>query len=392
MYKKVLDPADSIFAANYLLGYFGTAESAAMLMRMQKIADLKKKDLWEGYQPPYTLGTTINPNNPTFGINIYAVGAAVETRKEQPYYLNFLDATSSHINAGGWACCDFVITKDNFHSEVKLKEGKPPLTEYVLGWIRLDAGCLNNSPLTNFLGIKKLSGEYANKHILNAKVIVPTQPFGKDLRGGKLLALIATSNELKKYYENRFENREIRLFYTTSLYGSSKSSSQYDQLDRFIKYVGDTDGKYPLRMKEPHKGKLIKWLDDRGISRYQFIFKGSSKADRSDRELKKYIRYCLWKNQKDKTAKILLEKLDGELIAWKQGKTEKKRTYISTYGKGTNDNEYDMNSLFEYWKMKVFKKKDWGMRKSNIFNDDRIRFQYELITDQLKDKTFNQIR
>ena len=386
MYKKVLDTADSIFAANYLLGYFGTAESAAMLMRMQKIADLKKKDLWEGYQPPYTLGTTINPNNPTFGINIYAVGAAVETRKEQPDYLNFLDATSSHINAGGWACCDFVITKDNFHSEVKLKEGEPSLMEYVLGWIRLDAGCLNNSPLTNFLGIKKLSGEYANKHILNAKVIVPTQPFGKDLRGGKLLALIATSNELKKYYENRFENREIRLFYTTSLYGSSKSSSQYCQLGRYIKHIGDTDGRYPLRMKEPHKSKLINWLDSRGISRNQFIFRGSSKADRSDRELKKYIRYCLWKNQKDKTAKVLLNQLYKELAAWKECKTERKKCYVSTYG-----TEYDMNSLFKYWKDKVFRKKDWGLRKYDYMKQD-IKMKYELINEKLKDKSFNQIR
>ena len=85
MYKNILDTADSIFAANFLLGYFGTAENAAMLMRMQKIEELKKKKLWEDYQPPFTLGTTINPNNPTFGINIYAVGAEVETRRKQPY-------------------------------------------------------------------------------------------------------------------------------------------------------------------------------------------------------------------------------------------------------------------------------------------------------------------
>ena len=388
MYKKVLDIADSIFAANFLLGYFGTAENAAMLMRMQKIEDLKKKSLWENYKVPYELETTINHN---FGINIYAVGSVVDSRNKQPDYLNFLDATSSHINAGGWACCDFVITKDNSHTEVKLKESEPPLSEYVLGWIRLDAGTLNNAPLAKFLGIKKLSADYINQHILNAKVIVPSQPFGRLLRGGKLLALIATSNELKKYYENRFDNRDIKVFYTTSLYGTSKSNSQYDQLDRYIKYVGDTDGKYPLRMKEPHKGKLIKWLDDRGISRYQFIFKGSSKADRSDRELKKYIRYCLWKNQKDKTAKILLDKLDSELLSWKNGKTEKKRVFISSYGSNTNEEEYDMNSLFKYWKNKVFLKKDWGLRKNSYMNEE-IKMKYELITNQLKNPDFVQVR
>ena len=111
--------------------------------------------------------------------------------------------------------------------------------------------------------MRKLTGDFANQHLLTAKVIVPTQPFGSLLRGGKLLSLLATSNELRDFFNQRF-NRNIAVFYTTSLYGTSKSSSQYDH-DRYLKHIGDTDASFPLGMKDPSKKNIIKWMD-RGIS------------------------------------------------------------------------------------------------------------------------------
>ena len=69
-------------------------------MRLQKEEDLKQKGLWDSdYQTPFHSSAEIA--GPEFGINVYAAGAAVETRKKQPHYLNLLDLTSTHINAGG---------------------------------------------------------------------------------------------------------------------------------------------------------------------------------------------------------------------------------------------------------------------------------------------------
>lgn len=195
-FPAALDPADTIYAANYFLGYF-RSEDAPQLMRLQKEEDLKQKGLWDSdYQPPFLSDAEIQ--GPEFGLNVYAVGAAVDKRKKQPHYLNLLDLTSTHINAGGWQCSDFVVTLTQEHQEVKLLEGEPSLLEFVLGFIRLDSGVLNNRPLQEFLGITKLTGDFANQHLLTAKVCVPTQPFGSLLRGGKLLALIAISNELRE--------------------------------------------------------------------------------------------------------------------------------------------------------------------------------------------------
>lgn len=404
MYQKVLDPADTIFAVNFLLGYFRSASDAAHLMRLQKITDLKRQNLWN-HTPQFRPEISINPKEPSFGTNLYACGAAVESRGTKPDYLKLLDQTSSHINAGGWGCIDFVATLTTAHTSVRLLENQPPASEFVLGFIRLDAGVLNNAPLTRFLGVSKLTGELINTHLLSAKVIVPTQPFGSLFRGGKLLALLATSNELKHYYEQRFD-RQIAVFYTTSLYGTSKSASQYDQLDRFLHFIGETDAAFPLRIKEPHRRQLIDWMDARGISRYEFIFTGSSKADRSHNAIVKFVRHCLWKHQNDKTIRKLLKMFDEEMGEWKTSKTERKRTYVSTYGnpnwktiledKKTLDApinpDFDCDALFSYWKQKIFVEYGWGVRKFLKQQQEPIEISYQLLNQQLLNPSFSQVR
>ena len=114
--------------------------------------------------------------------------------------------------------------------------------------------------------------DFVNRHILNAKVLVPTATFSKYFRGGKLLALISQSNEIRNFF-NQLHNRDVVLWYTMSLWGSSKESSQYDQLDRFIKYVGNTESTHPIRMKDPHRERIIEWLDRRGIPKSNFVFR-----------------------------------------------------------------------------------------------------------------------
>ena len=110
-YKSILDPADTLFAANFLLGYFGSVDNAPSLMRLQKVADLKRKNLWteqESFSDFFKTKEVIDPSNPDFGINIYAVGAAVDGRTKKRPYERLLDLTSSHINHGGHGKYDFV--------------------------------------------------------------------------------------------------------------------------------------------------------------------------------------------------------------------------------------------------------------------------------------------
>jgi hypothetical protein len=406
-YKAILDPADTLFAANFVLGYFGSVDDAPHLMRLQKIEDLKRKGLWEdrdSFDSAFKTNEVIDPTNPDFGINVYAVGAAVDGRKQKPPHEKLLELTTTHTVSGGWGCYNFVLSLTRKHQTAKLVIGQVPKDEFVLGFIQFDSGVLNNRAIQSYLDIPNLNPDFVNQHLVCGKGIVPTQPFGSLLRGGKLVALIATANELRDFYNHNFKKpRRLTVFYTTSLYGSSKQQSQYEQLDRYLKFIGETSGTFPLRMKDPQKAQLINWMDDRGINRSEFVFSGSNKADRSHIAITKFIRHCLWKHHyKDENIKKVLKRFDSEMLSWSHGRTEKKRTYLSLWGFDhftdnivnpdyeTND-EYDLAAVFAYWKTKVFKKKDWGMRKSDVLKND-IHLKYDLIQDDLRNPNFNQVR
>ena len=157
-YREVLDTADTIFAANYLLGYFGSADDAPHLMRLQKIEELKAKKLWDinqSFNNSFATSTVIDPNNPDFGINVYAVGSAVDGRRKKPEYERLLELTTTHSVNGGWGCYDLVVTLTTKHKSIRLEESQVPTDEFVLGFIRLDAGVLNNAPLQNHLDISQ---------------------------------------------------------------------------------------------------------------------------------------------------------------------------------------------------------------------------------------------
>ena len=100
-----------------------------------------------------------------------------------------------------------------------------------------------------------------NRHAVMGFAIVPSQPFGYNYLGGKLLALMCVSHYAREQVSKVFE-KDIALFETTSLYGSTTSASQYDGLKPFIRYKA-TDSQFtPLLHKESfHKlhNKFKEW-------------------------------------------------------------------------------------------------------------------------------------
>ena len=399
-YPVVLDIADTIYITNYLLGYYSPSKNASNLMQFQKIEDLKIKNLWEKYNNPFQPEGILNGSN--FGINVYFVGVPNDQRKKKKEYMKLLDLTSSHINFAGYQNTDFIVTLAASHNTIKFitEESEVPKNEFILGFIRIDSGVLNNKPIQEYLGQTKLMPDFVNRHILNAKGLVPTATFGK-WRGGKLLALISQSNEIRNFF-NQLHNRDVVLWYTMSLWGSSKESSQYDQLDRFIKYIGNTESTHPIRMKDPHRERIIDWLDRRGIAKGNFVFSGSSKSDKKFTAVVNFVKHSLWYNKKDKTVKLLRDKFENQMQLLGDI-TETKRCYVSTYGlENWDDNlinfereekaENNLENLFEYWKKKIWVKKDWGVRKYKDLLNQPIKLEYELLNETLKNPSFESVR
>ena len=401
-YSRFLDIPDTIFAVNFFIGYFRNTANSIELMKKQKIIDLKEKNLWNGYDHPFAQKGVINGGD--FGVNVYFVGNPKQGsgKRKQPDYIRFLDLTSSHINFGGFRCVDFIVTLTDQHRSINfIQEKQTPYDEYILGFIRLDSGVLSNKPIQDYTGIDKLEPDFINQHILNSKIIVPTQPAGRKFRVGKLLTLISQSNELRDFFNKMYKSNVV-LFYTMSLYGSTKDSSQYDQLDRYIKFIGVTESNHPIRMKNPQKDQLLNWLDRRGISKTLFVKNSSSQEDKTFKNLIHFLEYSLLQNRHDKTVSKL-RKLFSATKDDVMNRTEKKRVYVSTYGmENWDDNLYNsvpvvdqknnLDCLFEYWKTKVFKKKDWGMRKYKHYLDQTVPLEYELLNDQLRDSNFNYVR
>ncbi len=115
-------------------------------------------------------------------------------------------------------------------------------TNKYVGFIRLSSPVLSIKPRNNlFEGIKLMTNE-VNRYMINGSIIVPVQPFGYNYLGGKLLALICCSHEVREILKEKYGDKIEPIFMeTTSLYGDIKGMSQYDGLKPFMRYGDMTD-------------------------------------------------------------------------------------------------------------------------------------------------------
>lgn len=95
------------------------------------------------------------------------------------------------------------------------------------------------------------------KHTAICSTIVPVQPFGYNYVGGKLLSLLALSDDVARLWEQTYGSLLAGMT-TTSLYGSTKSMSQYDNL-RYWKRMGLSSGSSPIRMSESVRSRAYEW-------------------------------------------------------------------------------------------------------------------------------------
>jgi hypothetical protein len=107
-----------------------------------------------------------------------------------------------------------------------------------LGIIRMTSPMNVISPREQYVGWHGALKWRNLNRVINLQCCVAIQPFGV-LCGGKLLAMLATSNEARAYYQTHYPNAEpLIAIETTSLFGKS---SQYNRLPEW-KYLGLTKG------------------------------------------------------------------------------------------------------------------------------------------------------
>ena len=365
-------PDVALWAADEFINYFGNFSSIEDYLRYAKKEVIGKINNFSSIDPDYSLKSEffnedIHPEEMDFEIKF--VGERFQNSLPQEYYVNLLTATSSAViekNIPGRELRWIVFEKN---------------TKKIIGFIRFGSPTINSKPRNLWLG-EPANLSILNRHTVMGFAIVPSQPFGYNYLGGKLLALMCVSHFARETLKEVFE-KDIALFETTSLYGSTTSASQYDGLKPFMRYKGLTDSKFlPLLHNDAfHK------LHDR------FTLLNNNKPLTENRVSSKKLK------RQTKMISIIRNSLNDEkklkqfndVIDQAFNLTQQKRFYISDYGyqnvrevilgeqdkliQGQNWDKFHLDNIISWWKRKA------GKRYEKLKQEGRFRDKVELWTE-----------
>ena len=365
----IISESDAVWAADEFIKYFSQMGNIEDYLRFVKKEVIKSTNSLASLHDEF-FNEDIHPQEMEFDIKF--VGARFQQSIQQEHYVNLLRAVSSHNNESN-------IPGRELRWMVFEKN-----TQKVLGFIRFGSPTINSKPRNIWLG-KAPNLSIFNRHAAMGFVIVPSQPFGYNYLGGKLLALLCCSHYARETLNEVFE-KDIALFETTSLYGSTTDASQYDGLKPFMRYKGLTESKFlPLLHDEAfHK------LHDR----FTLLNNNTPLTDNkaSSKKMKRQTKMIsITRNSLKEYG--LNEQLDqfNTVINTALALTQKKRTYFCEYGysnvrevilgeqdelvRGPNWDKFYLENIIAWWKKKATK------RYEKLKAEDRFRTKVELWTD-----------
>ena len=362
----IISELDASWAADEFINYFENFTSIEDYLRYVKKELVTQTSQLTPLQDEF-FNEDIHPEEMEFDIKF--VGNRFSNSVPREHYRNLLAAVSSHNNESN-------IPGRELRWMVFEKK-----TQTVVGFIRFGSPTINSRPRNVWLG-KAPNLSVFNRHAAMGFVIVPSQPFGYNYLGGKLLALMCVSHFARETLNEVFE-KDIALFETTSLYGSTTSASQYDGLKPFMRYKGLTDSKFlPLLHDE-----VFHRLHDRftvlNDNNPLTDNKASSKKMKRQSKMIRIIKNSLQDKEKLKHFNSVID------MAF--GLTQKKRFYISDYGysnvrevimeeqdelvRGPNWDKFYLENIIAWWKKKA------GKRYEKLKQEDRFRTKVELWTE-----------
>jgi len=365
----IISDNDAVWAADEFIKYFSQMGNIEDYLRFVKKEVIKSTSSLAPLHDEF-FNEDIHPQEMEFDIKF--VGARFQQSVPQEHYGNLLRAVSSHNNESN-------IPGRELRWMVFEKK-----TQTCLGFIRFGSPTINSKPRNIWLG-QAPNLSIFNRHAAMGFVIVPSQPFGYNYLGGKLLALLCCSHYARETLNEVFE-KDIALFETTSLYGSTTDASQYDGLKPFMRYKGLTESKFlPLLHEEAfHRlhDRFTVWNNNQPLTDK----KASSKKMKRQTKMISITRNSLKEYGID-------EKLEqfNSVIETALSLTQKKRTYFCEYGysnvkevilgeqeelvRGPNWDKFYLENIIAWWKKKATK------RYEKLKREERFRTKVELWTD-----------
>ena len=354
---------DGLVCAKAFQDYFGNFDRIDEYMRDQKINSLAS--IPQSLFPPEDdlfSDFSMHPNDMDIQV------CQIPTTQWE----TLLNITSSHINVKPVGrSIQFAIKEKN--------------TDKFLGFIRLASPVINCKPRNEMLSqVFTQKPEWSkrfNESAMMGFVIVPSQPFGFNYLGGKLLAAICCSHTVREIVNKKYD-MNLCLFETTSLYGSSKQVSQYDGMKPYIRYKGLTDSDFLPMMH----GKPYSDLRDFVQSKVGPLVeeKTSSKKLRISMSIISLTKAALKGTPAADEFNVTIEKA--------KSLTEKKRYYISNYGFSNyidyitcktetlvkdkdNYDKFELEKIVQWWKQKATN------RYESLKSEGRLRNKLEVWTN-----------
>jgi hypothetical protein len=361
-----MNKEQAIHCSKVFSDYFDRFERIDDYMRDEKLNSLstRPRSLF-GMGPEEDLFSdfTVSPNDMDFEI--------VELPADR--WSGYLDIISSHNN----------LSSPGRNLRLAVLEKN---TQKWVGFIRIGSPTIMMKPRNELLDqvITNLpeTTKSFNKATAMGFVIVPAQPFGFNYLGGKLLAAICCSHEVREMLNKKYDMNTC-LFETTSLYGTSKTVSQYDGMKPYLRFQGLTESNFlPMMNGQPYED----------IKNFVEEIEGGPivPENASSRKLKIIntiigMTKSALKNDKEEYDRFMLS------IDKAKGLTQRKRYYYSDYGFSNmkdvvlgktdklikNKENYDkhhLENIVKWWRNKACS------RFTTLQTENRIRTEQEVWT------------
>lgn len=358
----ILTKQDAYYAANVFEEFFANFERIDDYMRKIKLERMEtfpyslpgmgpECDLFDKFD--------MHPNDMEFVVS--------ECRQDQ--FMSYMEITTS------------APVESSIPGKQMLWLVKEKNSGMVVGMIRFGSPTINSRPRNEWLGkpLDTLNPDIMrrfNQSVIMGFNIVPTQPFGFNYLGGKLLAAICCSHTVREALNKKYD-ANICMFETTSLYGSSKASSMYDGMKPFLRFNGLTDSNFAPLINDNNFRKLNDWFKERNGGEYLVPADASSRKLKTQTKMASIIKSSLKSHDGDAYAKFC------ETFSNAKGLTEKKRSFFSTYGydnvpqylnmetdtlvKKDNFDRFELESVIDWWRNKA------GKRYESLKEDGRLR-------------------
>jgi Domain of unknown function (DUF4338) len=339
-----LNREDAIYAADKFITYY------TQFQRIDDYLRFVKKDRMSnqsgtlfGPEDEIFCQFDMHPNDMNFKIHQVDTSAKPKSKYNQSLYSEVLNQTASNAieEAIPGRTLKWIVTEEN--------------TKKIAGVVRFGSPTINSKPRNDYFG-EVLPLSNINAHFVMGFNIVPTQPFGFNYLGGKLLALLASSQELKMQFDEKY-GTDLKYFETTSLYGTTKGVSMYDGLKPFVRHIGDTESDFLPLFHDDEFRDFFWWFNERNGGERLVS------ADKSSKKLK----------IQQKMISIIRKSLDDEMklkqfndcINHAKTLTEKKRYYLGDF-------RHTAEEAITWWKKKASK------RYEKLKVEDRVRTELEL--------------